>query len=112
VSYAARYYDLANRLLAYVNVGTNGGSAWTRPSTAPAASDTVLVTAYGYLADSVQQVQLTGAPTGGTFTLSFSGQTTAAIAYNASAATVQAALQGLSSIGSGNVLVAGAALAL
>src|SRR5262249_38380217 len=34
------------------------------------------------------------------------GQTTAAIAYNASAATVQSALQALTSIGSGNALVA------
>ncbi len=37
----------------------------------------------------------------------FNGQTTAAIGYNATAAAVQTALQGLSSIGSGNALVAG-----
>jgi RHS repeat-associated protein len=51
-------------------------------------------------------VKLTGNPTGGTFTLTFNGQTTSAIAYNASAATVQSALQALSTIGSGNALVA------
>ncbi len=106
VSYVAMYYDAALRLTTTVNVGTNGGTAWTRPSTPPAASDTVLVTSTGYAADSVQQVQLTGGPTGGTFTLTFNGQTTAAIAYNASVATVQAALQALPSVGSGNVLVA------
>jgi hypothetical protein len=35
-------------LTAAVDVGTNGGSAWTRPGTVPARSDTVLVTEYGY----------------------------------------------------------------
>ncbi|MGH3578737.1 MAG: hypothetical protein ACRDU0_14425, partial [Mycobacterium sp.] len=109
VYYSTAYYDAANRLTAEVNVGTNGGSAYTRPSSVPTASDTVLVTSYGYAGDAVQQVALTGSPTGGTFTLSFGGQTTTAIAYNASAATVQSALQALSSIGSGNVFVAGAA---
>jgi RHS repeat-associated protein len=48
VSYAAAYYDLANRLTATVSVGTNGGSAWTRPSTAPSSSSTVLVTTDSY----------------------------------------------------------------
>jgi len=37
----------------------------------------------------------------GTFTLGFGGQATGAIAYNASAATVQSALTGLSTIGAG-----------
>jgi RHS repeat-associated protein len=107
VSYVGMYYNAANRLTTTVDVGTNGGSAWTRPSTPPGDSDTVLVTSYGYAGDSVQMVQLSGSPTGGTFTLTWGGQTTSAIAYNASAATVQSALQGLSSIGSGNALVAG-----
>jgi RHS repeat-associated protein len=48
VYYAANYYDAADRLTASVDVGTNGGAAWTRPSTAPASSDTVLVTTYAY----------------------------------------------------------------
>lgn len=42
--------------------------------------------------------------TSGTFTLTWSGQTTAAIAYNASAATVQARLEELSNIGVGDVI--------
>lgn len=109
VSYKASYYDAANRSIAQVNVGTNGGSPYTRPSTVPVCSDTVLVTSFGYQADAVQQVQLTGGPTGGTFTLTFDGQTTSAIAYNASASTVQTALQALSSIGTGKALVAGGA---
>jgi hypothetical protein len=42
------YYDVINRLVDTVNVGTNGGSAYTRPGTVPSPSDTVLVTAYAY----------------------------------------------------------------
>ncbi|MGH3577849.1 MAG: hypothetical protein ACRDU0_09850, partial [Mycobacterium sp.] len=48
VSYAARYYDAAERVTATVDVGTNGGSAWTRPTTVPTVSDTVLVTTDAY----------------------------------------------------------------
>jgi hypothetical protein len=43
--------------------------------------------------------------TGGTFTLTYSGQTTAAIAFNASAAALQAALEALSNIAPGDVAV-------
>jgi NHL repeat-containing protein len=44
---------------------------------------------------------------GGTFTLSFNGETTTTVPYNASAATVQAALEALPSIGAGNIAVSG-----
>jgi len=44
---------------------------------------------------------------GGTFTLTYGGQTTAAIAHNATAATVQAGLVALSSVGTGKVTVSG-----
>src|SRR5881275_1987291 len=57
--------------------------------------------------DELQSVTVTGSPTGGSFTLTFGANTTAAIAYNASAATVQTRLQALASIGSGNALVTG-----
>jgi hypothetical protein len=56
----------------------------------------------------VQLVTLTAA-TGGTFTLSFGGQTTAAIAFDATAADVEEALEALSTIGDGNVSVTGSA---
>lgn len=49
--------------------------------------------------------------TGGTFTLTYSGQTTAAIAYNASAATVKAGLEALSNIDVGDVSCSGGVLA-
>jgi len=55
----------------------------------------------------VQTITLTGIPTGGTFTVSFDGQTTSGIAYNAAASAVQSALQALSTIGAGNITVAG-----
>ncbi len=45
--------------------------------------------------------------TGGTFTLTYAAQTTAPIAYNASAATVQTALEALSNISPGDVIVTG-----
>ena len=109
VYYVANYYDAANRLTASVNVGTNGGTAYTRPSSVPARSDTVLVTSTGYQADAVQQLLLTGSPTGGGFRLNFGGQVSVFIAYNATASTVQSALQGLSSIGANNALVSGPA---
>lgn len=54
-----------------------------------------------------QTVAITGSPTGGTFTLTYKGQTTAALPYNASLAAVQSALAGLSTIGAGNVAVSG-----
>ena len=54
-----------------------------------------------------QTATISGSPTGGTFTLAFKGQTTAALAYNATLAVVQTALAGLSTIGTGNVAVTG-----
>ena len=54
-----------------------------------------------------QTITITGSPTGGTFTLTYSTQTTAAIAWNATAAQVQAALWSLPAIGANNVVVTG-----
>lgn len=48
-------------------------------------------------------------PTSGTFTLTHSGNTTTALAYNATPAALQAALEALVSIGAGNVSVSGEA---
>lgn len=52
-----------------------------------------------------QRVTITGTPTGGSFTLSFRGETTAAIPYNATAAQVSTALEALPSIGANGVAV-------
>jgi len=54
-----------------------------------------------------QTVTVTGSPTGGTYTLTFSGQTTAGIPFNATAAQVKAALEALSNVNVGDVNVAG-----
>jgi RHS repeat-associated protein len=48
VYYSGAYYDAIDRLTATVDVGTNAGTAWTRPTTVPTPSDTALVTLYGY----------------------------------------------------------------
>ena len=58
----------------------------------------------------VQTLSKTGTPTAGTFTLTYSGQTTAAIAWNATAATIKAALEALSNIAVGDVSVSGGPL--
>jgi hypothetical protein len=55
----------------------------------------------------VQTVTITGTPTGGTFTLTFGGQTTSSIAYNAISSAVQTAFQALSTVGTGNATVTG-----
>jgi len=55
----------------------------------------------------VQTVTITGTPTGGNFTLTFDGDTTANIVYNAAASAVEAALEALDSVGADNVTVTG-----
>ncbi len=59
-----------------------------------------------------QTITIEGTPTGGTFTLTYTSQdgttaTTYGIAYNANAAAVQAALEGLPNVASGDVTVTG-----
>lgn len=72
----------------------------------PRASDGKYVVHTG-ISDEVQTVTVTGSPTGGTFTLTYSGQTTAPIAYNADPEEVEDALVALSNIGEGDVAVTG-----
>jgi len=50
-----------------------------------------------------QEIAITGAS--GTFTITFEGETTAPLSWDASAAAVQASLEGLSTVGGGNVAV-------
>jgi flagellar hook-associated protein 2 len=59
----------------------------------------------------VQTLTPNAAATGGTFTLSFGGQTTSALAYNASVGSIQTALNALSTVSAaGGVTVAGSPL--
>lgn len=55
----------------------------------------------------VQTLTMTGTPTGGTFTLTYNAQTTAAIPYNATAQQVGAALEALSTVDEGEFDVTG-----
>ncbi|WP_020476098.1 MBG domain-containing protein [Zavarzinella formosa] len=62
VSYQASYYDDADRLTASEDVGTNGGSAFTRPGEPDDRDDTHLITSYGY--DAAGRLQTTTDPMG------------------------------------------------
>lgn len=62
---------------------------------------------YAAVTNEVQTLTVTGGPTGGTFTITWSGQTTSSLAYNATAAQVQTALEALSNIAPGDVVVTG-----
>lgn len=54
-----------------------------------------------------QTLTTTGTPTGGVFTITFGGDETADIAYNATASAVQSALEALDSVGVGGATVTG-----
>lgn len=57
----------------------------------------------------VQTITITGIPTGGTFTLSYDGEATGPIDFDAAAADVQTALLALDALEPGDVTVTGAA---
>src|SRR5258708_36145158 len=57
--------------------------------------------------DEIQQVAITGSPTGGSFTLTFGRQTTAAIQWNDTAAPVRTRRAALSRIGAVHVGLGG-----
>jgi hypothetical protein len=86
----AVYGCCIKRGLSYAPKGTGNAPAF-HPQAAGSASAAVLY--------------LSGTPTGGTFTVSYGGQTTAALPFNVTASALQTALQGLSTIGAGKVLV-------
>lgn len=74
------------------------------PASVTYARGTVLGEVTGV--NELQRVTLTNA-TGGTFKLTYAGQQTGAIAYNASAATIKTALEALSNIAVDDVVVTG-----
>lgn len=71
---------------------------------------TMSVTSFDAGTNEIQQIYMTGFPSSGTFTLTYSGQTTAAIAYNSDATAVQAALIALSNIGPSDIVCSGGPL--
>jgi hypothetical protein len=74
-------------------------------SSGPSHGDVYVATGVGReAADAEQLVKIIGA-SGGTFTLSFEGQTTTPLAYNTRALEIERALEALSTIGRGDVRV-------
>lgn len=71
----------------------------------PSIRRVVAVDGYNPNATEIQTIDVDA--TGGTFTLTFTGQTTAAIAWNAAASDIEAALVALSNIAPGDVVVTG-----
>lgn len=65
---------------------------------------------FNFVQNEIQTITITGSPTGGTFTLSFEGQTTNPLAFDASASEVDAELELLSNIAIGDVTATGASL--
>lgn len=70
--------------------------------------DETALTSLTAVINELQELLIDSAVTAGTFTLTYSGQTTSALAYNATAATIQTALEALSNIAPGEALVTGA----
>lgn len=93
--------------LGYRDVAALVSAAGSLTGGAGTATVAVVTAGSGY-ADEQQTITRSGTVSGGTYTLSFGGYTTSAIAYDATAATVQAALEALASIGKGGVTVTGA----
>lgn len=96
----------------------NGSLVWAPGMTPPQGialarvkcrfdTDGVLRTIAASPVDEQQTVTINGSPTGGTFTLTFSGQTTASIPHNATTAQIDTALEALPAIGAGNITVGG-----
>jgi hypothetical protein len=103
---------LSNIAPADIDVSGPDGGPWTITFLEGGAYGDALslaLTADGVGVNEVQSLVATGG-TAGDFTLTFDGQTTAAIAYNANAAAVDAALEALSNIPAGGVTCAGGPL--
>jgi hypothetical protein len=90
--------------------GTNVAQITIDSAGLTGATVTIATTTAGVAAvDEVQSIDVRGY-SGGNFTITYSGQTTGNIARNASAATIDTALEALSNIGAGDVLCAGGPL--
>jgi len=98
----------ANAVLAGIAAGGTSGMELAYFNVVGAVAPTNATSALSTTnASAVQSIAITGTPTGGTFNLSFGGQTATGIVYNATNTAIQTALQALSSIGTGNVTVTG-----
>lgn len=91
-------------------IGLRAIKVWVDVSSYVGVGATATAQASAAGADAVQTITTPGSPTGGTFKLEYLGQTTGTIAYNASAATIDTALELLNTIDTGGVVTAGGAL--
>lgn len=78
------------------------------------AAQNSLIKVDGYPTDSsatqeLQTMSRASSPTGGTYTLTYEGQTTTAIAHDADTDTIKAALEALSTVNAGDITVGGGA---
>ncbi|MEX0818577.1 MAG: hypothetical protein WD070_03260 [Pirellulaceae bacterium] len=95
------------RQFAYDELGHTNSEKWFENGT-PVPTISIATTTEGGVTDEVQRVGFSDDMSmlyGGTFTLTFDGQTTSEIAGDASDATVQSALEALSNIDAGEVTV-------
>lgn len=94
-------FSIANDAINFTltNARSRDGSAW--------GVGPYDVTLGGVQNNEEQTVTITGSPTGGNFTLTFNGDTTANIAHNATATAVRSALEALDNIEPGDVTVTG-----
>lgn len=88
-----------------VTTTTTGGQGDGPPQN-PVLLGVTPLSAQGVNAEQV--IALVGTPTDGTFTLTYDGQTTGALAFDCASTDIQNALQELSNIGANNVVVVGA----
>lgn len=102
------HVDLAPKCVFKLKLEADSNGMAILPYLQSGVTQYLRVNAQGAIIDNLQTVSL-GAPSAGTFTLTYKGQTTAGIAYNATSAAVQTALQGLATIGASNVNVTGSA---
>jgi len=112
VSYTAIYGSVNRARQAAGLIWTQYGMSVSRTGiefTAAALAKEMEQGIVAYPRNEKQTVEITydTVPSGGDFTLTYSAQTTAAIAYDAAAAAVQSALEALSNIAPGEVTVTG-----
>ena len=87
--------------LGYIFVAPTGTAA-------PSPSDIKTLDPLTFGAKTTFAFKVTGAPTGGTFTVSAGGTASAPLAYNASADQIRQELEKLTEVGAGNVVASGA----
>ena len=91
---------------------TNGGSGYTSatvtidpPTSGTRAEATAIISSGGVAQNEKQTITPSLTPTGGTYTITFGADTTTVLNWDANIATIQAALEALASIGTGNISV-------